>query len=118
MKTIVNLTLAAIVREIDAVLETYPHHPYQKAFSIPDLRQELTARVLSQISNCYVVVDTPQKPSSISLNSLPCSLDEKECIKGLIHREIENICHKNEEELSRQITEELDPSFAPSHWFG
>ncbi|WP_155749443.1 hypothetical protein [Scytonema sp. UIC 10036] len=117
MKTIVNLTLAAVAREIEEVLETYPHHPYQKAFSIPDLRQELTAHVLSQISNCYVVVDHTQK-LFITLNSLPCSLDEKECIKDLIHREIENVWHKKEKELSHQIPEELDPGFAPSHWFG
>jgi hypothetical protein len=117
MKTIVNLTMAAVVREIDEVLETYPHHPYQKAFSIPDLRQELIAHVLSQISNCYIVVARTQQPS-VTLNSLPCSLEEKECIKALIHKEIENVWHKNEKELSHQIPEELDPGLTPSHWFG
>ncbi|GAB1542396.1 hypothetical protein NUACC21_50700 [Scytonema sp. NUACC21] len=115
-KTIVNLTMPAVVAEINDVLENCSHH-YQRAFSIPELRQELMAHILSRISNCYVVVDHTQKPS-ITFDSLPCSLEEKVCIKALIRREMENIFCKNEKELSHQISEEIDPNLAPSHWFG
>jgi hypothetical protein len=116
-KTIVNLTLPVVAAEIEDVLETYPHHPYQQAFSIPDIRQELIAHVLSRISSCYVVLEDAQKPS-IHLNSLPGSLKEKACIRSFIHQGIEKIFHKKEKELSRQIPEEVDAGCSPSHWFG
>lgn len=53
-KSIVNLTIPWVVAEIEQVLETYPHHPYQQAFANPDLRQELIAYVLTRIHNVYV----------------------------------------------------------------
>ncbi|MEP0803815.1 hypothetical protein NDI37_06480 [Funiculus sociatus GB2-A5] len=46
-KTIANLTLPVVVQEIEKVLGTYTAHPYQKAFSIPELRQKLIVYVLS-----------------------------------------------------------------------
>ncbi|MEC4813142.1 MAG: hypothetical protein SAK29_07695 [Scytonema sp. PMC 1069.18] len=116
-KTIVNLTLPAVAAEIEEILETYPHHPYQQAFSIPDVRQELIAHVLSQISSYYAVLDDAQKPS-IHFNSLPGSLKEKSCIISLIHQEIEKIFNQKEKELSHHIPEEVDASCSPSHWFG
>jgi hypothetical protein len=116
-KTIVNLTLPALVAEIEKVLETYPHHPYQQAFAIPDLRQELIAYVLTKTSSCYVVVDDGKQPS-ISFNSLPYSEKERLCIQALIHEGIEQILQKDAEQVSHQIPAEVDPSSAPSHWFG
>ncbi|WP_315791377.1 hypothetical protein [Fischerella sp. JS2] len=116
-KTIFNLTLPVAVSCIEDVLETYPHHPYQQAFSIPDLRQELIAHVLSQVSNCYVVAEEDQQPC-LNLGSLMCSLKDKYCIEDLIRQGIENIMYKREKQLSLQIPEEVDPGLAPSHWFG
>ena len=46
-KTIANLTLPVVVQEIEKVLGTYTDHPYQKAFSMPELRQKLIVYVLS-----------------------------------------------------------------------
>lgn len=46
-KTIANLTLPVVVQEIAKVLGIYTDHPYQKAFSIPELRQKLIVYVLS-----------------------------------------------------------------------
>jgi hypothetical protein len=114
-KTIVNLTLPGVARAIEDILETYSNHPYQEAFSIPDFRQELIAHVLSKMSSCYIVVEEGTS-TSIKLNSLPGSLKEDSCIEGLIHQGIEKIIHK--QEVSDQISEEIDPGFAPSHWFG
>ncbi|NJM71762.1 MAG: hypothetical protein HC862_17050 [Scytonema sp. RU_4_4] len=116
-KTIVNLTLQALVGEIEKVLETYPHHPYQQAFAIPDLRQELIAYILRRTSSCYVVVDEGKQPF-ISFNSLPYSEKERLCTQVLIHEGIEQIIQKDAQQISHQIPAELDPGSAPSHWFG
>ncbi|MCX7595989.1 MAG: hypothetical protein N2235_19975 [Fischerella sp.] len=116
-KTIFNLTLPVVVSLIEDVLETYPHHPYQQAFSIPDFRQELIAHVLSRVSNCYVVVEEGEQPS-VNYQSLACSLKERSCIEDLIHEGIEKIMYKRDKQLSLQIPEEIDPGLAPSHWFG
>ncbi|BAZ70457.1 hypothetical protein NIES4106_52510 [Fischerella sp. NIES-4106] len=116
-KTIFNLTLPVVVSCIEDVLETYPHHPYQQAFSIPDLRQELIAHVLSQVSNCYVVGEEGQQ-SYGNFQSLICAIKDKYCIEDLIRQGIDNIMYKREKQLSLQIPGEVDPGLAPSHWFG
>jgi hypothetical protein len=116
-KTIFNLTLPTVASIIEDILETYPNHPYQQAFSIPDLRQELIAHVLSRVSNCYVVVEEGEQ-QSINFQSLACSLKDRSCIEDLIHQGIEKIMYQREREVSLQIPETEDPGLAPSHWFG
>ncbi len=116
-KTIVNLTLPTVVAIIEDILETYPHHPYQQAFSIPEVRQELVAHVLSRISNSYTVIEEEQQ-SHLSIDSLPCSLESRLCIEATIHEGIEKIMFNQEKDLSHQIPEEVDPGLEPSHWFG
>jgi hypothetical protein len=46
-----NLTLPAVIQEIEDVLYEYPEHPYQSAFSIPELRQKLIAHILNHVPN-------------------------------------------------------------------
>jgi hypothetical protein len=116
-KTIVNLTLPAVIKAIEDVLETYPHHPYQQAFSVPDLRQELIAYVMSRVSNCYVVVDEGQQPS-INFNSLPGFRKGISSIEALIHKGMEKVLKKRAATVNHQIPEEVNPDFAPSNWFG
>ena len=63
---LVNLTLPMVLREIGDVLEEYPEHPYQSAFSIHEFRQKLIAHVLSQVPNHYAISGEPapaRKPS-------------------------------------------------------
>jgi len=115
-KKVVNLTAPTIVEEIESVLETYPDHPYQRAFAIPDLRQELIAYVLNRISSCYVAVDE-SKPPAIESNSIPAP-ETSECMEVLIYQGIRQILNENEDLVSHQIPEETDPCFSPSHWFG
>jgi len=52
---LINLTLPVVIQEIEDVLNEYPEHPYQRVFSMPELRQKLIAYVLSQVPNRYVV---------------------------------------------------------------
>ncbi len=52
---LINLTLPLVIQEIEDVLDEYPEHPYQSAFSIHEFRQKLIAHVLSQVPNQYVI---------------------------------------------------------------
>ncbi len=70
MKTVVNLTQQSVLGEIESVLDTYPYQPYQQAFAIPDLRQELIAFVLSRIPCLY----------STMSEGVPFAETEKQCL--------------------------------------
>ncbi len=52
---LINLTLPLVIQEIEDVLDEYPEHPYQSAFSIHEFRQKLIAHVLSQVPNQYEI---------------------------------------------------------------
>lgn len=116
-ETIINLTLPPVTTEIETVLETYPDRPYQQAFAIPHLREELIAYVMSRVSNSYVAGDDNQE-LSISSKSWPRSEEEKSSLKALIQEGIEHILQQDSELVSHHIPEEVDPGFAPSNWFG
>ena len=116
-KIIVNLTLPAVIKAIEDVLETYPHHPYQQAFSIPELRQELIAYVMSRVTSCYSVVDEGQQPF-INFKSLPGFHKRTSSIEALIDNGMEKVLKKRAQQVIHQIPEAVNPDFAPSHWFG
>jgi hypothetical protein len=46
---LINLTLTVVMQEIEDVLDQYPEHPYQAAFSMPDLRQKLIDHVQNHV---------------------------------------------------------------------
>lgn len=116
-KTIVNLTLPILVEEIELALNQYPHHPYQQAFSNPDLRQELIAYVLSRISSLYVVVDEEkqQRAASQKTHHKPEQKQERE---AYIHEGIHYIIDKYAEYVYHHIPSATDSGFTPSNWFG
>lgn len=114
-KTIANLTLLLITEEIEKVLETYPYHPYQQAFDIFDLRQKLIAYVLSRVSSTYTVIE--HREPIIDPKSVRCSLEQRLQIETLIHQGIQHILQQNSA-CDNHYSEEVDPGYAPSHWFG
>lgn len=117
-KTIINLSLPLVVQETESILETYPHHPYQQAFSIPDLRQRLICYVLSRMPGMYTVVDdTEQK--SVDAESMCSSLEgQKLRLESLIRQGIQSILNDDSEWVNHHIPAQEDPELAPSHWFG
>ncbi|GAB1540553.1 hypothetical protein NUACC21_32220 [Scytonema sp. NUACC21] len=115
-KTIINLTHSVVIGTIEDVLDTYPHHPYRQVLLIPDLRQELIAYVLSRVSNHYVAIAGEQQLSFKSAHQLLSQ--EILYIEALIHKGIEKIFQKKEEQMSHQIPRAIEPGFAPSNWFG
>ncbi|WGV24267.1 hypothetical protein [Halotia branconii] len=126
MKTVVNLTQQSVIGEIENVLDTYPHHPYQQAFAIPDLRQELVAFVLSRIPCLYSAVSAEQ----ISLENLEkeeCSinhrvprsaLEQQIHLQNLIHQGIYTLFREKSDWISHHLCETVQPDSEPSHWFG
>ena len=113
MKTVVNLTQQSVLGEIESVLDTYPYHPYQQAFAIPDLRQRLIAYVLSRIANYYTVLEEGE-----STYPIDCSSDQKLQIKNLITQGIQDLLQQHWEWSSHHISSTLESSLASSHWFG
>lgn len=114
-QNIVNSTASEIVGEIESVLETYPHHPYQQAFSVPTLRQELLAYVLSRISNHYIVCD---RDSNADLQTSSGSSPERNSRAAVIHQGIQQVFLNHFEEIQHQIPGDMDSDLEVSHWFG
>ncbi len=116
--TIVNTTVPAVTQEIEKILETYPHHPYQQAFAIPDLRKELIADVLSHVSNHYVVAEEAGQRSPQAMTASFDSDTDLQQVDEAVHQGIERIFHRNAEQIQHQIPEPVDPRLAASNWFG
>ena len=116
-KTLVNLTLPTVVGEIEQIVETYPHHPYQQAFANPDIRQELVAFVLTQIHNVYVAVED-REPVSANSETTPALTESETHLKSFIHEGIQQVLQAHPELVSHAIPEETDEYLPTSHWFG
>jgi hypothetical protein len=116
-KTIINLALSAVMDKVESILDTYPSHPYQQAFSIPDLRQKLVSYVLSRIPCHYTVIDDIGD-STIDLKSLYCSTAEDVHMDTIIRQGIDHILQSNADWVDHHIPETTSANFAPSNWFG
>ncbi|MGA7936771.1 MAG: hypothetical protein WCA35_24660 [Kovacikia sp.] len=117
-RTIVNLLTSVIAREAEEVLSTYSNHPYQQAFSIPDIRQELIAYVLSRAPGSYAVLDENNQLQLEDFPALQPSFSDKQAIRAWIHQGIHQIFDRYSESITKHIPEADDPRLEPSHWFG
>lgn len=125
MRTVVKLTHQSVLGEIESVLDTYPYHPYQQAFAIPDLRQELITFVLYRIPcldyTIFEVKDLLSDTAQECLlnNKLPRSpLEQKLHVQHLIHQGIYSIFQDKSDWISHHLCERVQPGLEPSHWFG
>ncbi|MBW4561245.1 MAG: hypothetical protein KME32_08805 [Mojavia pulchra JT2-VF2] len=125
MKTVVKLTQQTVLGEIESVLDTYPYHPYQQAFAIPDLRQELIAFVLNRIPCLDYTMFAGQNllfeaDKECLLNyKLPRGpLEQQLHLQNLIHQGISSIFQDKSDWISHHLCETVQPGLEPSHWFG
>ncbi|WP_066376224.1 MULTISPECIES: hypothetical protein [unclassified Anabaena] len=125
MRTVVNLTQQSVLGEIENVLDTYPYHPYQQAFALPDLRQELITFVLSRIPSFYspVLEEQPTlqncEQESQLIHKLPRSpLEQQLHLQRLIHQGIYSIFQEKSEWISHHLCQSVVAACEPSHWFG
>lgn len=117
MKTVINLTEQSVIKEIERVLDNYSYYPYQQAFAIPGLRQELIAYVLNRIPCLYSVVES-EKPYSLSYKLPRQPLEQQLHLENLIHQGIVSIMQDKSDWISHHSCETLNVGCAPSHWFG
>jgi hypothetical protein len=81
---IINITLVAVIEEIEKILETYPQYPHQEIFTVLALYENLVNYVTSQIPNTYAVIE--EQHSSSSKRILPSySEEELQQIEDLVH---------------------------------
>ncbi|WP_265275324.1 hypothetical protein [Nostoc sp. KVJ3] len=125
MKQVVNLTQKSVVEEIESVLDAYPYHPYQKAFAIPDLRQELIAFVLTRIPSFYSAISDGHisledvEQGSLAYYKLPRkSLEQQLHLQNLIHQGICLIVQEKSDWINHNVCETIPPACEASHWFG
>ncbi|HLO85055.1 MAG TPA: hypothetical protein VK203_08610 [Nostocaceae cyanobacterium] len=125
MKTVVNLTQEIVIGEIDSVLDTYPYQPYQQAFAIPDLRQELNSFVLNRIPCFYhgfsqerVAVAETEKDSVLNYKLPRNPLEQQLHIQNLIHQGISAIFKEKSDLISHHLCDLAQIHSEPSHWFG
>lgn len=99
---LVNLTLPVVIQEIDYVLDEYPEHPYQSAFSMPELRQKLIAHILCNVPN-YYAVEGAQEPSNNAQVRHSSLLQERLRMEMVIRGSILHILRENADWLSRHL---------------
>jgi hypothetical protein len=92
-----NLTLPAVIQEIEDVLYEYPEHPYQSAFSIPELRQKLIAHILNNVPNRYAAEGVQASSSPRQ----PSPLQERLRLEMVVRGSILHILRENADWLSR-----------------
>jgi hypothetical protein len=115
--TIINLTLPVVNQVLEDTLDTYPHYPYQQAFSIPDLRQALIAYVLCRIQNLYTVAEDEDAAIALAQRT-SFSPDELLLIQALVHQGIEHVLQENAEWTEHHIPQTIHSVQSPSTWFG
>ncbi|MBD2667449.1 hypothetical protein B6N60_02163 [Richelia sinica FACHB-800] len=125
MKTLVKLTHESVINEIETVLHTYPYQPYQQAFALPDLRQELIHFVLNQIpyfdnfiAEGNSTINKVEKSSIFSHKLSRNPLEQKLHLQQLIHQGIFAIFQQKSGWISHCLRETVEPACEPSHWFG
>ena len=116
-QTIVNLAVPLVAEKIEAVLNTYPSHPHQQAFTSPNLRQKLTAYVLSRMPSLYLAVDEIKACSVRSPSSCYTAAQHSQ-IDRLIHQGIEHILQQPQAWAEPRMPELTEPVLTPSSWFG
>ncbi|MBF2000040.1 MAG: hypothetical protein IGS38_04925 [Synechococcales cyanobacterium M58_A2018_015] len=90
MKTIVNLTIPAIVEAIETVLSEEPYCSHPQIAAIPNLREELITYVLHRVRSRYRVVDSKDK-ISVVFRSLTISPEEKQSIEAAVYQGIRDL---------------------------
>lgn len=116
-KTILNVAQYPILQEIERILESYPHHPYQQAFAHPDLQQQLVAWVLNRVPNVFIVTEETEEAIVHPTYAPHCS-DQKSCLEFVIREGIQEVLAQNQKEIEHDIPQEELPGQAASHWFG
>ena len=116
-QTIVNLAVPLVTEKIEDILNTYPIHPHQQTFTSPNLREKLTAYVLSRMPALYLTVDEMEVCAVRSPSSCYTTAQHSQ-IERLIHQGVEHILQQRDAWVESRLPEQIDPILTPSNWFG
>jgi hypothetical protein len=100
---LINLTLPAVIQEIEDVLCEYPIHPYQSAFSLPEMHQKLIAHVLNHVPSRYAIEGSQALEDSRVHYSSP--LQKRLRLEMVVRGSILHILRENADWLSRHLPE-------------
>ncbi|MDM9380329.1 hypothetical protein QUB80_06390 [Chlorogloeopsis sp. ULAP01] len=117
MKTVLNLTQQSVIAEIESVLDTYPYHPHQQAFAIPELRQDLITYVFSRIPCLYSAIE-PEQACWLNYKLPRTPLEHQIHLQNLIHQGVYSIMQEKSDWISHHFCETIQSGCEPSHWFG
>ena len=98
---LVNLTLPAVIQEIEDVLDEYPEHPYQLAFSMPELRQKLIDHILN-VPNRYAIAGVKESSGNPKVNH-SSHLQKRLRMEMVVRGSILHILRENADWLSRHL---------------
>lgn len=99
---LMNLTLTGVNQTIEDVLDEYPAHPYQSAFSIPELRQKLIAHILSQVPYRPIVEGVQEAANSAQVRH-HSRLQARLRMEMLVRGSILHILRENAAWLNRHL---------------
>lgn len=116
-QTIVNLTLPVVTDKIDDILAAYPLYEYRQIVAVPELRQKLTAYVLSRLPVVYVAMESSASPYAESTGHCYSS-DQHDRINQLIHQGIDALLGRPEIWRSVTTSAPVEAEPIPSSWFG
>jgi hypothetical protein len=94
--------LQFVIAEIESILEEYPQHPYQVAFSMQELRKKLIAQVLNNLPNRYRVIKET-KDSNNPLKPIKHSLEDRVRLETLIRGSIYHVLRENADWISHNL---------------
>jgi len=114
-KTLVNITLAVVTEEVEIIFESYPHYPYQQAFSPSGLRQDLIAYVLSRVPNKYTAIDSGESVANHT-SQVRCSSEQLLQIENLIHTGIRDLLDSHQK-IDYGLPEEVKFDSRVASWF-
>lgn len=101
-KVIFDITPYLVDREIKNILHKCHSILYQKAFSLPDLYQELMIYVLNRVPVIYTVVEENQK-LSINSKNLYLSIEEKARTETIIYQGIHDLLPQSGDDMKQDI---------------
>ncbi|CAA9559806.1 hypothetical protein AVDCRST_MAG81-552 [uncultured Synechococcales cyanobacterium] len=116
-ETVTNLATPIVKQEVATVLETYPDHPYQKAFANPELRQCLIAYVLSEVDCKFAASQDGEQPQ-VSYEMLFPSQEHQTHLKNAIHQGIEQLLKEKADWVEHHIPAKSSGGQTASQWFG
>jgi len=116
-EAVANLATPVVRQEVAKVLETYPDHPYQKAFANPELRQQLIAHVLTEVNCKFTVAPAGQQPEA-SYETLFPSTEEQSHLENSIRQGIERLLQEKGDWVNQHIPSPKGSQDTTSQWFG